>query len=57
MKIVWDITLCCWAISGRRFEGRQCIYLQGQAKFLALLNPEDEGFKILRNVCLSKDTA
>jgi hypothetical protein len=31
VQVFWDVALCYWASSCRRFEGFYCVFLQGQA--------------------------
>jgi hypothetical protein len=42
VRVFWDMTLCLWASTSRRFEG-------SQVHLIGLLDPEDEGTTILWN--------
>lgn len=45
IPVVWDVTLCHWISTLRRFEIPCCLDLWGQAaqkEYLGLLDPEDQ---------------
>jgi hypothetical protein len=57
IEILWDATLCRQVHSYKQFAGLKFFLLQGQAvveegaRLLGMLDPEDEGTTVLRNVC------
>jgi hypothetical protein len=46
----WDVTPCRLINSYGRFGEANCIHLQRPTHFLQLLDPEDRGSRLLRNV-------
>jgi hypothetical protein len=48
MQVFWDVTLCRWVSSSRRFEGTVVPLFHDQAVILRLLYPEGEDITIVR---------